>query len=521
MAQTHKPTDEQQAILSATSGKDSLIINAFAGCAKTTTLEMAAPSIKVPALSLQFNKKIAVEAEKRFPGNFSVKTLNGMGHGAWLRALPTAKVTLDDRKLGKLITQIGKDRKIDLDSEQWISCQQLVSRAMQNGIVPISSGDSGFLPDNHESWAYCASQINMLADDFEFLYEIAHEVLEQDIALARQGTISFDDQVYCSVMLGGKFPKFPVVFVDEAQDLTPLNHKMVELCLRDDGRLFVVGDEKQAIYAFRGASGQSMHLLSMLRNNWTRLPLATTFRCPKSVVARHQEHAPGFRAFHTNAEGQVAKLGSMLPAGDGEELEEVWFWPQVMAKLPKPDASIAILCRNNAPLLSMAFKLIRQGIGPVMLGRDIGKGLVSLSRKIAKDDAVPADLLRGLIESWQESERSKAVANNQSTASIDDRAECLLAVLGEGVKDAGQLRAALTKLFSRESGLVMLGSIHRAKGLEWDTVVYLDPWRTRKAAASAKARRDEVQFQQELNLGYVAETRTKHTLLLADLAGFR
>ena len=43
---------------------------------------------------------------------------------------------------------------------------------------------------------------------------------------------------------------------------------------------------------------------------------------------------------------------------------------------------VAVLCRNNAPLLSMAFKLLRRGIGVKMLGRDIGKGLVPLAKKL-------------------------------------------------------------------------------------------------------------------------------------------
>ena len=59
-------------------------------------------------------------------------------------------------------------------------------------------------------------------------------------------------------MLGGRWPQFPVVFLDEAQDLSAMNHKMAGLVLRPEGRLVVVGDKKQAIYAWRGASGNSL-----------------------------------------------------------------------------------------------------------------------------------------------------------------------------------------------------------------------------------------------------------------------
>ena len=76
-----------------------------------------------------------------------------------------------------------------------------------------------------------------------------------------------------------------------------------------------------------------MESLRKLRQDWIDLPLTLTFRCPKAVVARQQEHAPGYRAAETNAEGQVLHLRAR---------EDGWTWADI------PPGQTAVLCRNNA-----------------------------------------------------------------------------------------------------------------------------------------------------------------------------
>lgn len=517
------PTEEQQSIIGAMPQAESVMIQAYAGTGKTTTLEMAGAQVRVPALALAFNKSIATELEKRFASNFTVKTMNGLGFGAWLRANPQiAKAEIDDKKLGKLVSQVAKDRKVDLSSDQWTGLRQLVAKAMQQGIVPVEAkAEGGLVPDTEASWADAADAADVDAQDLAFFGDMPREVLLRDIELARKGKMSFDDQVYCSTMLGGKFPQFPVVFVDESQDLSPLNHRMLELGMRPDGKLVSCGDSRQAIYQFRGASADSMSRIEGLRPSWVKLPLATTFRVPKAIVARQQDHAPGFRAWDGNEVGLFASL--QAPA----ETEDWGGWPveDLLGLRPRPEASIAVLCRNNGPLFALAFKLIRGGTGVRMLGRDIGKGLEVLSRKLAPKDETSREAVAAAIAEWRETQSSLALAQgkDEKLDSISDKAECLYAVLSSAeCRDAGQLRAMLQRLFARESGLITLSSIHKAKGLEWDLVLHLDPWRIpSKWAREAAKRGDATQLQQEWNLRYVCETRTKHTLVNANLNDFR
>lgn len=518
----HTPTDEQQAVIDAVAMPDaSVMVDAGAGCTKSSTLEMAAPKVKLPAMAVAFNKKIAMELKPRMPSNFDCKTFNGLGHQAVMRVVqPSLK--LEEKKVGKLITQVAKDRDIDLSSEQWDDVRKLVTGVMQVGITPQDRG-TPLTGDTKEAWAEVAFDRWISPESFEFLYDIARDVLEQDIRqLEENGVISFDDQVYYSACIKGQFPQFPVVFVDESQDLSPLNHAMLAKSIRPDGRLVVVGDPKQAIYGFRGADTRSMKNLRKLRPEgaWQDRDLLITFRCPKLIVERQQRHYPGYRAWHTNPEGRIERI---KPGENGITLDEGWSWRHVQAMLPHPQASIMVICRNNGPLLALAFGLIRSGVGCYMLGREMGKGLIALSRKLCPEDGATRDVCAGKIGEWMESECSLARANKQEekVAGITDRGECLLAVIDSGCRDAGELRMMLSKLFSREAGQVMLSSGHKAKGLESDVVLHLDPWRIpSKYAREATKEGDDRQLVQEWNLKYVIETRTKHTYIEANLEDF-
>lgn len=526
MPPLHPPTPEQQAILDAAlADRRSIMIDALAGCTKTTILQMLAAALpQEPSLALAFNVKIKKELEARFPSHFEIKTLNGLGHSAWQRAIGK-RLTLDDRKLGKLVTEHIKLSGNEVSQDEWDQLRRLVTAAMQVGIVPASRPHQGLTSDTFTNWADLAIDQLMLQPPVWFL-EIARGVLKASVDLSFEGTISFDDQIYMPTLFNGVFPRFPLVMVDEAQDLSPLNHIMVKKCAAD--RLIVVGDPKQAIYGFRGADSSSMENMLKLRKEWVRLPLYLTFRCPSVVVARQQDHAPGYRAAPSNAEGQWLSWPKGAPAvGDvmaPGEPSPMWTWERDLS--PATGAgTVAILCRNNGPLLSLAFKLIRQGVGCVMLGRDIGKGLVALSKKLLPHNNTPTTECAELIEAWREHETQLARVNEREdkVAAVEDRAACLFAVLESGMcKTSGELRTKLEALFSRDTGRVTLVSIHRSKGLEWDCVLHLDPWRIpSKYARAAAARGDRTQLQQELNLRYVCETRTKHTLISANLEDFQ
>ena len=84
--------------------------------------------------------------------------------------------------------------------------------------------------------------------------------------------------------------RFRHVMVDEAQDVSPIQARLVRLLIGEGGgrpRLFLVGDEKQSIYGFRGADVRQFRELRDLVRQWggTLLPLSASFRTHRELVA--------------------------------------------------------------------------------------------------------------------------------------------------------------------------------------------------------------------------------------------
>lgn len=499
----HKPTPEQQAILDQASAKDSMMIDAKAGCAKTTSLKMLSKVLPFkPSLALAFNVKIKKELEKEFPSHFQVKTLNGLGHAAWCKAI-NKRCGVDQNKIGDILKQLAKDNDAQL-GEAFVLILQLVRKARHSGLIPQGFPYQGLIPDSYETWEELADEL--YSDLNEEIHFYCKALLTECIKQSYAGVIDYDDQIYMSALFGGAFSKFPLVMVDEAQDLSPLNHIQLRKSAAD--RLIVVGDPRQAIYAFRGADSNSMENLRTLRSSWLDLPLSTTFRCPKAIVARQQAHAPGFNAAPSAPEGQVL---NWMDKEDGWKVEE----------LLAHGSPVAILCRNNAPLIAAALRIIRGGRGCTVLGGEIGKQLVNLSRKVIPNDDTTFENCCAAIEQWRRNEIAKARATEKEerVAIINDRAECLLAVLENGnAKNAGDMRRTLNTMFSKENLNIILATGHKAKGLEWPVVCHLDPWRVpSKWAQRALDNGHEAPMRQELNLRYVIETRSKNTLVMANL----
>ena len=166
----------------------------------------------------------------------------------------------------------------------------------------------------------------------------------------------------------------------------------------------------------------------------------------------------------------------------------------------------------------MAFKLVRAGIGVNMLGRDIGRGLGRLIKQIEPSDTAPTKEFVAKLTAWKNSQFAIAEANDDATKmeSIVDKYECIMAVVqNNDLPTVSHVSKALDAIFTSDAGLVTLATGHKAKGLEWHNVIHLDPWRIPSKFAKKPA-----EIEQENNLRYVLETRTKHTLILANAKDF-
>ncbi len=477
---TFEPTDEQKAIVEAAKTTEAnLLINALAGAAKTTTLELITKAVTgIPILSLAFNKKIAVEMEKRLPSHVKCATLNSIGHRVWMAAIGRRQALLDSRKTYTLFKDHIESLSRQDKSDAWdvmSEVQNLVRLMKIAGYIPKNA-----LPGNPlRTRVQFLDYLEETPDDFAL--GLAETLLTRSIKVAYDGVIDFDDQIYMPTLFGGTWPKFPLVLVDEAQDLSSLNHAMLRKLATT--RLIAVGDPWQSIYGFRGAVHSGM---SQLKRdfNMTEMTLSTSFRCPKSIVERANRRVPHMRYAPWAKDGKVENLVA-LP------MSEI------------PDNS-AIICRNNAPLFKLALQLIANGRGVQLVGADIGPALIKVLKKLGQP-SIDQQTVLTLIGRWE----SEQLQKSKSKASVADRAECLRVFAGAG-PTLGAAIAYAEHLFA-SNGPIQLLSGHKSKGLEWDTVYHLDPWRIPSSYATTPE-----ELEQELNIRYVIETRAKSELYLVD-----
>lgn len=481
------PTEEQQAIVDVALTEDqNILINALAGAAKTTTLELLAERLPIqPILSIAFNKRIAEEMAKKLPGHVKCSTINALGHRVWSEATGR-RLTVDTKKNSTIfravLDNMPRTAKYEL-SDSFDEVMKIVRTAKVQGYIPKSAYPNAKRIITDEAFW------NGL-EDIPTPEQIAcvEEILIKSINSAYAGLIDFDDQIYMPTLFGGTFPKFPLTMIDESQDLSPLNHAMLDKLVTEGRRLMAVGDPWQAIYGFRGSMSNSMAELGK-RFECKEMTLSISFRCPRSVVRKANERVPHMRFPDWAIEGEVKDVGSW----DIDKIKE----------------GSTVICRNNAPLFKATLDLLKNGRSAKLVGAEIGPGLVKIMRKFGHEYMVQS-VVFDKIAKWEED----ALKKSRSPGAIADKRECLEVFASAGPNLGAAIAYAEHVLF-KAAGTTTLLSGHKSKGHEWEHVYHLDPWRIPSKWASPGTE----EFNQELNCRYVIETRAKNTLNLISMRG--
>jgi superfamily I DNA/RNA helicase len=467
----HNPTEEQQAAIEHCRAIDhpNLMLNAYAGTGKSATLKMIDKASRIhPALYLVFAKRNAEEAvaSGEFRSTTVVKTFNACGHGIWAGHIKD-KIVLDKAKSRTLWRQMVDQMTKAEASEAWLEYHVVMDgleKAKSLGYVPKACKlPHKALIDQHHFHCAMDERPNDVAS------EIIDDILVESIKAAYSGLIDFNDQIYMPALFGGTYPKFPRVMVDEYQDQSPVNHAMLAKLVK--GRIIGVGDPFQNIYGFRGAKAGGM-TDAIQTYSMSELPLSVSFRCPRAIVEAARWRVPHFQWF--KAGGHVATeteySGTSFP----------------------DDATV--ICRNNAPLLRLAFKLISAGRSVSVVGSELGPRLVGIMKKLG-DSTLPRVKAFSAIEEWRE---GKLVAGSKSA---NDLADCMR-VLCEHGDTLGAAISYAEHIFA-QTGTIRLLTGHKSKGLEFDSVFWLDPWLCKDT-------------EQDLNLRYVITTRSQNSLVMLD-----
>jgi DNA helicase-2/ATP-dependent DNA helicase PcrA len=381
-------------------------------------------------------------------------------------------------------------RKLDTDSNR--------QRVLASEIVPTPSARDMF---NFRAAVSNVTQVTSLAmcalvdtyEDIEDLMEQYAVLLTKGISRTRfipwvqhvlrrsleeTTAISFDDMVYLPAKLGLRTGNYDNVFFDEAQDGNRAQEELVLNAVKPGGKIVVVGDDRQAIYVFRGAgAGAFARLIERLDADV--LPLSMTFRCPKKVVKLVQPLVPDFEASPDAPEGLLT-------------------WNSLEDLFEEIRPGHALISRSNYYLTKVSMALLKRGVRVKIVGKDIGQRLQTL---VDKSEATHInDMLEWLTKYvTTESERLVAAGKDSQAEEIADAAEALREIT-DGMTDVHEIQRKLSELFvdAAPDGFVRASTVHKAKGLQWTDVWMIE--------ASFKLNSTEGE-----NLYYVAATRTLWT----------
>ncbi|HEY6020070.1 MAG TPA: ATP-dependent helicase [Candidatus Paceibacterota bacterium] len=488
---------QQQAFLDwCRNGSGSCILVAVAGAGKTTVLIAGGEVIEGQVAYMAYNRDVVDETKAKLDKRgiswkkMQANTAHGFGFGAYRKARPD--VRLDDNKVRNLINkQMGLGNPLAVYAGE---IKRLVSLAKQHMI----GGPGGHVNDMH-TWLELADHHDVFDPDEgetipeQEIIQFAQEVLRQSTAML--DLIDFDDMIYMPLVHKVRFWRFANIFVDEAQDTNAARRALVRAMLMPGGRVVAVGDPAQAIYGFTGADADSLDLIAR-DFNCVRLPLTVSYRCPQEVVKFAQQWVN-----HIQAAPQ-APVGSVKAIAYDE-----------LFSRNDLGGNAAILCRNNKPLVSLAFALIRRRIPCRIEGKDIAKRIQKL---ITRWKVKTLDALETKLDIYLQRETTKLLAKKQEAklAEVEDAVETVRVIIDQCRQEkktriADAVAFVDTLFGDKVTNMLVLSSIHKAKGREWEQVFWLD----RTGTCPSKWARQAWQQEQERNLMYVAATRAKADLI--------
>lgn len=330
----------------------------------------------------------------------------------------------------------------------------------------------------------------------------------------RRGVLDFDDLLDGVVRAAETDPqwleavrwRFRHLFVDEAQDLNPLQHRVLETIRGDRPDLCLVGDPRQAIYAWNGADHA---LLAEVERSY---PGVTVVRLERNYRSSPQVIRAGAAALH--ASGQADASTSERPAARSVTVES--FADEVAEArgvalhvrdllLTRSGRELAVLARTNEQLSVIDRELSALGITSERSG-----GRSPLDR------AIRAALQCGTREklaTWVDTTLSVEHESDDDTRRVAVEADRFLTSGEPGTFRAWlDSRAPFDEMLAEQrSDAVSVLTFHAAKGREWWGVVVagLEEHLVPHASATTDAQRAE-----EARLLYVALTRAEQHLHL-------
>ena len=562
MTLTHLPADpaellsgldpEQQAVAESISGP--VVVMAGAGTGKTRAIThriayAVAMGRHDPAktLAVTFTNRAAGEMSRRLAGlgvaGVRVRTFHSAAlrqlRWAWPQAIGgemhdviASKSSLVASAASQL--RLGSDFATvrDLATEiEWAKVMQ-VGPAEYAGVASLHGrkGPGGLTVE----------QAGEVYEGYERLKRSAGRIDFEDVLLLTVGVL--EDRQDLRQQVQNSFAHFTV---DEFQDVSAVQQRLLQVWLGDRDDVCVVGDVAQTIYSFAGADPSHLLQFGNQFANTTVVSLARCYRCtPQIVQVAEDVLADGVVSAQLLATTKARRVPLRSQVSDGPAPRVVQYADEpseavaVVSQIRKliaagtPPREIAILVRINALTEQFEAALADAGIAySVRGGRrffdrpEVRKG-VSLLRGAARGAADigqapddPITLVRAILSAAGWSEKPPT-----GTGAVREAWESLAALVGlcdevVAADSSAGLNEIIREIARREEVQdapsvdgVTLASLHAAKGMEWDAVFLVGLVDTMVPMSHAET---PAQVEEERRLLYVGITRARAFLQLS------
>lgn len=522
--------DQRRAVVS---GAPLLAVIAGAGSGKTSVLTRRVAlrcelGIADPSHTavITFTRQAASELRRRLralglqdsvmAGTFHALSLSLLQQ-QWERVGRRPPTVVQDRRrligevLGPRRTSLVDDLAAEID---WARARHLTARSYAHACSSAGRNPKAS-PDD----------VERVMSDLEAL-KVKRGVIDLDDLLSLVIDTARRDEEFAGIMKW----RLRHLYVDEAQDMNPLQRAVLDVWRSDRDDLTLVGDPSQAIYGFNGSDPSVLMRLDEFFPGIEVVRLDTNYRCTPQIVragltvlAHLDSEPPPLRSAR-----QDGKAVSVY--GFPDEVSEAQGVARILGAAHGPHDSwrqFAVLARTNAQLAAIRSALEAASI-PIRANaiaasdplqryiREVGDlpsrtRLAAWSRDVqtfGPSEVGPRHSIREApLESSDELPVHREAASRVARA-IDE-------FLADGGADGNSFLAWVRthRPFDDASSSVGVDllTIHAAKGREWDTVIIVgcEEGLLPHSSASTLASRDE-----EIRLAYVAMTRAADHLVL-------
>lgn len=520
---------EQRAAAEALVGPVVILAGAGTGKTRTITHRIAHGIAKGyysanRVLALTYTNRAAGELRQRLrqlgiPG-VSVKTFHAAALAQleffWPQFAGVPAPSVIDSK-AKLINQVAQEAKITLDAAavrefaaeiEWRKYSMLSLEQYAEAKRPLVAGLS--------------AQRNLeLQRAYESAKVTAQRLDWEDVLVLTIGLLRAEPRALAHVQQQYRF-----FTVDEYQDISPLQHALLDLWLGERSDLCVVGDPNQTIYSFTGASSRFLHSFSERFPNSTTVQLTRNYRSTGSIVNLANRLVSDL--------SQIDPLTAQGAFGDAPTIAsresvsiEASTTAESIAELIAQGTSareIAVLYRVNGQSEPFENELSKLSIGYQVKGgdrffnrRDVQAAVRGVrAEAVAHPDAHPFVVMTNAIRvlGWQAQPPQEAGAQRETWEALNS----LLEIAGE-MPETSKAADLVHELEERQRSqhepvvdAVTLSTIHAAKGLEWDVVFVAGLTEGYLPIGFAKT---DAEIAEERRLLYVAITRARRLLRLS------